>query len=92
MKDMDEIHRVKRRVEAELLKMPGVTGVDIGYKYVAGKKKNVLAIRIYVEEKKEVPVGEKIPEEIDGIPTDVIQRKFEPKQREEDSRGQGDIK
>jgi hypothetical protein len=76
MTDLDEIRRIKTEVEGELLKLPGVTGVDVGYKYVGGKKTNTLAIRVYVEEKKDVSAEEAVPRQIRGIPTDVIQRRF----------------
>jgi hypothetical protein len=76
MKSLDEIIRVKTEVEAELLKLPGVTGVDVGYKYVGGKKTDVLAIRVYVKQKRNVSEKEAIPRNIQDIPTDVIERKF----------------
>lgn len=77
MTSLEEIGRVKQKVEKDLLKLPGVTGVDIGYKYVGGKKTEVLAIRVYVEKKmKDVPEKEAIPKQIDNIPTDVIERRF----------------
>jgi len=60
MKSLDEIRRIKNEAEAELLKLPGVVGVDVGYKYVGGKKTDVLAIRVYVKEKKDVPKKEEI--------------------------------
>jgi len=73
-----EIVAAKEKAEAKLLKLPGVTGVDIGYKEVGGKPTNIIAIRVLVEKKKPDPSpSEKIPEEIDGHPTDVIERKFE---------------
>jgi len=76
MKNLDEIRRIKTEVEAELLKLPGVSGVDVGRKYVGGKKTNILAIRVYVEEKKDVPEENAVPKQIRDIPTDVIQRRF----------------
>ena len=76
MKNLDEIRRIKTEVEAELLKLPGVSGVDVGYKYVGGKKTDKLAIRVYVEEKKDVPEEDAVPKQIRDIPTDVIQRRF----------------
>ena len=76
MKTLSDIRRVKNRVEADLLKRPGVTGVDIGHKYIGGKKTDVLAIRIYVEKKKDVSHEDEIPKQIGGIPTDVIERRF----------------
>ena len=76
MKSLDEIRRIKRDVEAELLELPGVIGVDVGRKYVDGKKTDVMAIRVYVEKKKDVPDKFAIPKEIRGVPTDVIERKI----------------
>jgi hypothetical protein len=74
-----EIRRVKENAEQDLLKIPGVTGVDIGFKEVNGQRTSTIAIRVLVEEKKankDVPARERIPKEINGIPTDVIERKY----------------
>jgi hypothetical protein len=60
-----------------LLKRPGVTGVDIGPKYVNGEKTDEIVIRVYVAQKKGVSKYEAIPGEIQGIKTDVIEAKFE---------------
>jgi hypothetical protein len=79
MKTAGEIRPIKEAREAELLKLPGVTGVGIGYKVVDGKVTDELAIRVYVAEKKEldaVPSTERVPKAYKGIKTDVIQRKF----------------
>jgi hypothetical protein len=38
MQDVSKIVQVKEAAEADLLKRPGVTAVDVGYKYVGGKK------------------------------------------------------
>lgn len=79
MKTLHEIRPIKRVEESKLLKLSGVTGIDVGYKYVKGKKTDELAIRVYVEEKKaekDVPKDEVIPKTIEGVKTDVIQRKF----------------
>ena len=76
MNRIHDIRPVKLSAEADLLKRSGVTGVDIGKKIVKGQKTDELSIRVYVEKKKDVPKEKAIPEEIDGIKTDVIQRKF----------------
>ncbi|OYD15458.1 hypothetical protein CH333_05695 [candidate division WOR-3 bacterium JGI_Cruoil_03_44_89] len=79
MKTLSDIRPIKHAAETDLLKCHGVTGVDIGYKYVGGKKTEVLAIRVYVEAKKnekDIPKKELIPKTIKGVKTDVIQRKF----------------
>jgi hypothetical protein len=75
-KPLVEIRDAKRKIEADLLSRPGVSGVDIGPKIVKGQKTEELSIRVYVAEKKDVPAKEKIPETIDGIKTDVIQRRI----------------
>jgi hypothetical protein len=77
MKTLDDIRRIKEAHEQELLKVPGVTGVDTGYKMVDGKPTNVVAIRVYVTHKTDPPPDQRIPAEIEGVPTDVIERRFE---------------
>jgi hypothetical protein len=70
--------RAKESVEDDILKQPGVTGVAVGYKYVGGKRTDEVSIQVFVKEKKKtVPKAQMIPAEINGIPTDVIERKFE---------------
>jgi hypothetical protein len=67
---------VKQRVEDELLARPEVTAVDISHKITKGKKTDQLAIVVSVKKKKpkgELKADERIPEEIDGIPTDVVE-------------------
>ena len=78
MKNLDEIRRIKELAEPNLLKMHGVTGVDIGPKIIKGKKTDEMAIRVYVEKKKDVPQKAAIPKEINGVPTDVIERRIVP--------------
>lgn len=76
-KPLSEIVAAKQRVEGELLGHPGVTGVDVGYKYVGGNLTDDLAIRVMVERKKtSVPQDQKVPSAIDGVKTDVIERTF----------------
>lgn len=63
----------------DLLKLEGVTGVDVGYKYVKGKREDQIAIRVMVAEKKtNVPDEQRVPQKISDIPTDVIERKIMP--------------
>src|SRR4030095_1212363 len=76
-KTFHEIKPVKESVTHDIMKRDGVTGVGIGYKYTGGKKTDDLSIRVYVEKKKDrIGKDEKIPSEIDGVKTDVIERKF----------------
>nr|WP_294543339.1 hypothetical protein [uncultured Rhodopila sp.] len=71
--DLERLRQVRNAAEAEILQRPGVTGLDIGYKYVAGRRTDKIVIRVHVAEKKNVPVAERIPAAIDGVETDVIQ-------------------
>jgi hypothetical protein len=76
---ISQIRRIKQEIEAALLEIPGVTGVDIGYKVVGGKETGDLAIRVYVAEKKApeaIPASERVPESIEDVPTDVIERRY----------------
>ncbi|MEE9341327.1 MAG: P-loop NTPase fold protein, partial [Thermoplasmata archaeon] len=79
--DWEKVERVRREAEADLLKLPGVTGVHIGYKTVNGKRTDELAIVISVKEKKpvtELPKEDILPRVIQGIPTDVIADEYVP--------------
>jgi hypothetical protein len=84
MKFLDEAPEMQQIVmecQDELLdsrKYPGVTGIDIGRKRVRGREIDELAIRVYVEQKRDdIPASQRIrPELFDGLPTDVIERRF----------------
>jgi hypothetical protein len=83
----------KQRAEERLLALPGVTGVDVGFKEVGGVLTDQLAIRVHVAAKKaKVPAGEKVPATIDGVITDVLERIYEPQvaSREIDVTAQAD--
>jgi hypothetical protein len=71
--DLERLRQVRNAAEKAILQRPGVTGIDIGYKYVAGRRTDKIVIRVHVAEKKDVPIAERIPAAIDGIETDVIQ-------------------
>jgi len=76
-KALHEIVAIKEGVEAELMRRPGVTAVDVGYKYVNGQRTDQLAIRVMVERKKKtVPEAERIAPQLDGVVTDVIERTY----------------
>lgn len=79
MKDLNTIISQKQTSEEDLLELKGVTGVDVGYKYVKGQRTKQIAIRVMVVEKKEnVSEEQQVPKEINGIPTDVIERTITP--------------
>ncbi|MCP2261694.1 hypothetical protein LX15_005420 [Streptoalloteichus tenebrarius] len=75
----DEIRPVKRRVEDDLIVRPGVVGVDIGEKVTGGRPTGHPAIVVAVRRKlpaDELPPGQLIPSEIDGVPTDVVEEEY----------------
>ena len=71
-RSLGAILAAKESMEDKLLRRPGVTGVDVGYKYVGGERTEQIAIRVLVANKRNVPAAQAVPETIDGIPTDVI--------------------
>jgi len=78
MATLDELVALKDRVEAQYLDLPGVTGIDVGFKEVGGQTTDQLAIRVHVAEKKaRVPAAQKVPAEIEGVVTDVLERAYE---------------
>jgi hypothetical protein len=76
MKIPQAILDAKQKAEAELLSRPGVTGVDVGFKRVKGKRTDVIAIRVKVARKGATDPAQAIPTTIDGIPTDVIETRW----------------
>jgi hypothetical protein len=78
MATVDEIIAIKERVEAQFLGAPGVTGVDVGYKEVGGQATDQVAIRVHVAAKTDdIPADQRVPAEIEGVPTDVLERRYE---------------
>ena len=64
------------RVKDAWLSRESVTGIDVGYRLVGGLPTGQLAIRVYVSQKlpiDQVPPRERIPEEVGGVPVDVIE-------------------
>ena len=75
--DLDPLTRAKELAEAELLGRPGVSGIDVGYKEVGGRRTDTLAIRVLVERKSDdIGPEDRVPPAIEGFPTDVIERRF----------------
>jgi len=75
-----EVRQVKAASEQDLMKLPNVTGVFTGTKVTGGVDTGQIAIVVTVSEKKDVPARSRIPEEVNGVPTDVIEEKIEPMQ------------
>ena len=67
-------YEVKKRYRDFLMSLPNVVGVGVGAKVVSGKTTPLVAVKVYVRTK--VPLNlltekERIPQELDGVPTDV---------------------
>ena len=78
MPSIEELVSRKREVEAKFLAMSGVTAVDVGYKEVGGVLTDRLAIRVHVQKKGgRIAADQRVPAEIDGIVTDVLERSYE---------------
>jgi hypothetical protein len=75
--DSDLLERakaVRSRIEGDLLKQPGVTGVDVRHRPVEGKSTREVVIEVYVKDKSKAPA---LPAQVDGVPIVVIERRFE---------------
>ena len=73
---MEDVKRVKKKYEAELMGKAGVIGCAIGFRYVDGKKTDELCIVCFVKEKKpEEKLKKKdiIPKTIEGVKIDVVE-------------------
>jgi len=67
--------RLLRKHRKALLAYPNVHAVDVGFEFADGEPTGQLALRVHVTDK--VPASElrradRVPEEIDGVPVDVI--------------------
>ncbi len=72
----ERMKEAQERYHATAMKIPGVHGTSIGLKSVGGKLTRKFAIVIHLTKKRpaaEVPPDERIPKQIDGFPTDVIE-------------------
>ncbi|MFC0542521.1 hypothetical protein [Kutzneria chonburiensis] len=71
----------KERVADDLLARPGVRYVGLGGRERAGRPVPESVIKVFVERKRpaaQLPAGQLIPAEVDGIPTDVVDLSEEP--------------
>lgn len=71
---MEDVICVKERHQPQLLQKENVVGVGVGYKKVKGERTDTVGIVLFVEEKvpqKALKKEDIIPEEIEGVPTDV---------------------
>ncbi len=69
------------KVRKNLLKQPGVTAADVGYKIRNGKMTDELAIRIHVKRKlplEAIKEDELLPERLGRFSVDVIEAEYGP--------------
>ena len=60
----------------ELMNLPHVVGLGIGYKQVKGEMTDQMALVVMVDEKvplAQLQVNERVPKQLDGVPLDVQQ-------------------
>lgn len=72
--DLPQILKVKEKFEKDLLRLPNVAGVGIGYKIAKGIHAGIPSLKIYVSKKiscRRLSKNQIIPALLDGIPTDV---------------------
>ena len=70
---LEQATAIKSRFEGKVLSQAGVTGVDVGYRSAGGQPTQELAIRVYVSALSAAPP---LPKEVEGLPVDVIERRF----------------
>ncbi len=72
----DELMAAKDRAATVLLRLPNVTSVGIGGRVRAGQRIPELVLKVYVDAKvsaDQLAAADRIPAEIEGLPTDVVQ-------------------
>lgn len=71
-----EIVAIKRSIQDDFLRRPGVHAVAVGPKFVNGQRTDEIAIQVFVRRKRpaaELAQGEMIPTRVRGVPTDVVE-------------------
>jgi hypothetical protein len=76
LQEQNRLLRLMRRHKKRLWARPNVRAVDIGFEFRGGRSSGRLAVRVHVTRK--VPISklanaERLPDEIDGFPVDVIE-------------------
>jgi endonuclease G len=77
--ELEKAERALESVRKEWLQKPGVTAVDLGFKWKGGHMTTAIALRVHVVRKKlkiELNETELFPEEINGFPVDVIEATY----------------
>lgn len=76
MRTLEEATRIKESVEHEWLKIPGVTGIDVGFATSGAEGQSGPVIRVYVENRQEALRLSAIPSNAQGVPVILIERRF----------------
>lgn len=74
--EQDRLLKVMRKHEKALKRYPNVRSVDVGYEFSGGQPTGRLAIRVHVDAKQAeeaLAPSDRLPDELDGLPVDVIQ-------------------
>ena len=75
MKTLDEVIRIQKQVEDDILQVPGVTGIDV-VQSSGGQAAEEYVIRIYVEDKAGALERKQLPDSIQGVPVELVERRF----------------
>jgi hypothetical protein len=70
----ERVRSVKQAHEGELLGMPNVVGVGVGFRWIGGRPTDQPAIIVSVRRKvraDELTPEDMVPSELDGVPVDV---------------------
>jgi hypothetical protein len=79
--EMNRAEAVLRQVRDSWLRRPGVTAVDLGFRWRDGNLTDELAVRVHVVRKRpwaELHEWERFPKQVAGIPVDIIEATYTP--------------
>lgn len=76
MNESDNLKLARKEAEEKLLKLDGVTGVDISSEQEGESKGDMPKIIVYVVDKNKALASQTLPKEIKGIPIEVVERSF----------------
>jgi len=71
---LEHVSKIKARYEKQLMKLPNVVGVGVGFKQKNGQPTDEIVLVVNVSSKKplaELDRKDVIPTELDGVPVDV---------------------
>ncbi len=77
MKTQNGVLALKQRIEDQYLRLPGVTGMDVGLAKEKGVLEPKYIIRIYVANKQALPKELADLNNIEGVPIEIVERQFE---------------